>query len=306
MSAELNFEQVAGPFDFTEGPAWDGKTILFTDIPTSRILRYDPQSGETSVLRTKTNEANGLMFDREGRLYACEGGDGVTFPKDGQTYTSDGRRIVRYETDGSTTIIIDQFEGQRFNSPNDLAFDRLGRMWFTDPRYGNKSDDLELDHQSVYRADPQPDGSWDLHRITFDTTKPNGLLISEDMKTLYVAQSDYAEVGPTELRAYAINDDGTAGDYEIMHNFQPHRGVDGMVFDSESNIIATAGWATSGPGPMIYVFAPSGRVLTTHPMPFDPSNCTFGDDDLQSLYVTAGGRLWRARTERRGSLIYPS
>ena len=306
MPKSWNFEQVAGPFDFTEGPAWDGEALLFTDIPTSRILRYDPQSGETSVFRTGTNEANGLMFDKDGQLYACEGGDGVTFPKEGQTYTTDGRRMVRYEKDGSTTVILAEFEGQRLNSPNDLAFDALGRMWFTDPRYGNKSDDLELDHQSVYRADPQADGTWDIHRITFDTTKPNGLLISEDMKTLYVAQSAYAADEATELRAYSINDDGTAGEYQILHNFYPHRGVDGMCFDTEGNIVATAGSEKTGPGPKIYVFAPSGRVLETHPMPFDPSNCTFGDEDLQSLYVTAGGRLWHARTERKGSLIYPN
>ena len=143
------FDQVAGPFDFTEGPAWDGETVLFTDIPTSRVLRYDPRSGETTVFRTGTNEANGLMFDRHGQLYACEGGDGGTFPKEGQTYTSDGRRMVRYEKDGGLTVICDQFEGQRFNSPYDLAFDPLGRMWFTDPRYGEKTDDLQLDHQSV-------------------------------------------------------------------------------------------------------------------------------------------------------------
>ena len=78
-----NFEQVAGPFDFTEGPAWDGEALFFTDIPNSRILRYDPQNGETSVYRTGTNEANGLMFDKDGQLYACEGGDGVTFPQGG-------------------------------------------------------------------------------------------------------------------------------------------------------------------------------------------------------------------------------
>jgi gluconolactonase len=298
------FDQVGGPFDFTEGPAWDGQAIFFTDIPTSRILRYDPQSGETSIFRTGTNEANGLMFDKDGQLYACEGGDGVTFPKEGQTYTTNGRRMVRYEKDGTTTVICDHFDNKRFNSPNDLAFDQLGRMWFTDPRYGEKSDDLELDHQSVYRADPQADGGWDIHRVTFDTTKPNGLLISADMQTLYVAQSDYGQ--PIDLRAYTIKEDGTAGDCRILHDFAPNRGVDGMVFDTEGHIVATAGWEEGGPGPMIYVFAPDGEVLETHPMPFKPSNCTFGDQDLQSLYVTAGGRLYRARTERKGYLIYPS
>ena len=280
------FEKVAGPFNFTEGPAWDGEALFFTDIPTSRIMRYDPQTGQTTEFRGGTNEANGLMFDREGRLYACEGG---------------GRRMVRYNADGSTDVIVDQFAGKRLNSPNDLAFDQLGRLWFTDPRYGDDESDLELDHQSVFRADPGPDGSWQIHRVTFDTTKPNGLLVTPDMKWLYVAQSHYGQGNKRELRAYPINDDGSVGQYEVRHNFYPHRGIDGMCLDAEGNIIATAGWETSGPGPMIYVFAPNGRVLETHPVPVNtPTNCTFAEADLQTLYVTAGGCLWRTRTERKG------
>lgn len=286
-----DFEHVAGPFDFTEGPAWDGEAVIFTDIPNSRIMRYHPVSGECAEFRMGTNEANGLMFDVNGELYACEGG---------------GRRMVRYNADGTTTVVADAFEGKRLNSPNDLAFDAEGRIWFTDPRYGDKIDDLELDHQSVFRLDPQADGTWDITRVTFDTTKPNGILISADQQWLYVAQSAHG-ADPRELRAYPINDDGTVGMYEVCHNFYPHRAIDGMCFDTEGNIIATAGANTSGPGPMIYVFAPNGRVLETHPMPADrPTNCTFGDPDLQTLYVTASGSLFRARTERKGDLVYPS
>jgi gluconolactonase len=286
-----NCELVAGPFRFTEGPAWDGESVLFTDIHNSRIMRYFPDDGSCAVYRAGANEANGLMFDRNGELYACEGG---------------GRRVVRYNDDGTATVIADRFEGKRLNSPNDLAFDRQGRLWFSDPRYGDKEDDLELDHQSIFRADPQPDGAWQLHRVTYDTTKPNGLLISPDQKWLYVAQSHYGEGNKRELRAYPINDDGTAGQYKVLHVFYPHRGIDGMCLDSEGNIIATAGWQESGPGPMIYVFSPDGQILETHPVPVDrPTNCTFGDADLKTLYVTAGACLFRVRTERTGYLIYP-
>ena len=286
-----DFELVAGPFSFTEGPAWDGETVLFTDIPNSRIMHYDPSSGECTEFRTGTNEANGLMFDKEEQLYACEG---------------DGRRMVRYNSDGTTTVIADRFEGKCLNSPNDLAFDAQGRLWFTDPRYGDKIDNLEIDHQSVFRLDPQPGGTWQIHRATYDTTKPNGLLISPDQRWLYVAQSEYGADKKRELRAYPINTDGTVGEYEVLHNFHPHRGIDGMCLDTEGNIVATAGWQQSGPGPMIYVFAPNGRVLETHPVPTDlPTNCTFGDADLRTLYVTAGGCLYRAHTRRTGSLIYP-
>ena len=166
---------------------------------------------------------------------------------------------------------------------------------------------MELDHESVLRLDPQADGSWTVQRMTFDTTSPNGLLVSPDMKTLYVAQSKYGDGQLRELRAYPILDDGTLGEHEVLHNFYPHRGIDGMCLDSEGNIVATAGWEESGPGGMIYVFAPNGRVLETHPVPANrPTNCTFGGDDLSTLYVTSiDGQLMRAQTDRQGWLLYP-
>ena len=216
-----DFELVAGPFNFTEGPAWDGEAVLFTDIPTSRVMRYNPASGESTEFRTGTNEANGLMFDKDGELYACEGG--ILFGSE-----EGGRRIARYNSDGTTTVIADGFEGKCLNSPNDLAFDAQGRLWFTDPRYGDKTDDLELDHRSVFRLDPQPHNKWKIIRVTYDTTSPNGLLISRDGKWLYVAQSEYGEGNPRELRRYPINHDGTVGKYDVIHNFYPHRGIDGM------------------------------------------------------------------------------
>lgn len=286
------FELIAGPVGFAEGPAWDGTGLLFSDIQNSRTMRYDAASGRTSVFREGTNEANGLMLDRDGRLYACEGG---------------GRRVTRYEPGGGATVLADRFEGRRLNSPNDLAIDARGRIWFTDPRYGEQRDDMELDHESVFRLDLQPDGAWSIRRMTFDTTRPNGLLISPDQQTLYVAQSEYGEERKRELRAYPIREDDTLGPYQVLHNFYPHRGIDGMCLDVEGNIIATAGWEVSGPGPMIYVFAPNGRVLETHPVPADrPTNCTFGGPHLTTLFMTAGsGEVFRVETDRRGRLWFP-
>jgi gluconolactonase len=282
---DWHFELVAGPFGFTEGPVWDGEAVLFTDIPASRVMRYSPATGACDVYRTDTNQANGLALDRTGRLHACEGA---------------GRRIVRYETDGSTTMVADQFGGRRLNSPNDLIFDSRDRIWFTDPRYGEKRDDMELDHESVFRVEPQADGPSTLRRVTVDTTRPNGLGLSPDERTLYVAQSEYGVDRKREVRAYHVQEDGRLGGYAVLHNFYPHRGIDGLCLDVEGNIIATAGWLESGPGPMIYVFAPSGRVLETHPLPADrPTNCCFGDADLASLYVTTGtGGLYRIRNTR--------
>jgi gluconolactonase len=286
------FEPIAGPVGFAEGPAWDGSGLLFSDLSNSRVMRYEAATGKTAVFREGTNEANGLMLDPQGRLFACEGS---------------GRRVVRYEPDGGTTVLADRFEGRRLNSPNDLAIDARGRVWFTDPRSGDQRGDMELDHESVFRLDPQPDGSWAIHRMTFDTTRPNGLLISADQRTLYVAQSEYGEDRKRELRAYSIREDDTLGQFEVLHNFYPHRGIDGMCLDVEGNIIATAGWELSGPGPMIYVFAPNGRVLETHPVPSDrPTNCTFGGPELSTLFVTSGsGHVFRAATERRGRLWFP-
>lgn len=290
---EWQFRVVAGPFGFTEGPAWDGEALLVSDIPTSRILRVDPATGESRTYREGTFNGNGLMFGRRGHLYGCQGGD--------------GRRVVRYEADGGVTVVADSYEGKRLNSPNDLAFDSQGRLWFTDPRYGDFRDDMELDHESVFRADPQPDGSWSLTRMTFDTTRPNGLLVRPDGRTLYVAQSEYGEDRKRELRAYPVREDGTLGPHHVLHNFYPHRGIDGMCLDAEGNIVATAGWQESGPGPMIYVFAPNGRVLETHPVPFDrPTNCTWGGPDLRTLFVTTGtGHVLAVETERKGYLVFP-
>ena len=295
------FERLAGPYTLTEGPAWDGSGLLFTDIRNSRVLRFDDATGRIGTWREGTNGANGLMFDRDGQLYACEG----KAVSSGEA----GRRVVRYEPGGATTVVADRLDGKRLNSPNDLAIDSRGRVWFTDPRYGDERADMELDHESVLRATPAADGAWSLERMTFDTTRPNGLLISADERRLYVAQSSYIPTEPRQLRAYPIKEDGTLGRYEVLHDFGPHRGIDGMCLDTEGNIVATCGWEVSGPGPMLCVFAPNGRVLETHPTPDPikrPTNCTFGGPDLTTLYVTdLDGHLHRAGTERRGRLWWP-
>lgn len=296
------FEMVAGPFNprLTEGPAWDGRYLYFTSIPNSRIMRYDPQTSECTLFRENTNHTNGLAFDSEGRLYGC---------------CSGGRSVVRFDPNGTATTIVDRLDGVPLNTPNDLALDRQGRIWFSNPwNAGN----IDLNEKQlpglncILRADPQPDGTWVCKRMTFDTTGTNGLLISPDQKKLYMIQT-----APElrELRAYDILDDGTLGKYIVLHQFGadyrgPHRGIDGMCLDSEGNIVATAGSYASGPGPMIYIWDQNGRILETHPMPVgvdSPTNCTFGDPDLRSLYITTiGGHLFRVRnTGRRGWLMWP-
>lgn len=301
--AEWQFEMLDPAYGkVTEGPAWDGSGLLFTRIQQSRVMRFDEASGKVSVWRENTNHANGMTFDAQGRLYACEGGD-----------TENGRRVVRYNPDGTYTVLCDRFEGKRLNIPNDIVADPEGRLWFTDPFYENAAGawsadrtHKDLDHDSVYRLDPQPGGDYRISRVTFDTTRPNGLLFSLDYKTLYVAQSGREKSEYRQLRAYPVNADKSLGPCTVLHDFGEHRGIDGMRLDTEGNIIATAGWEVGGPGPLIYVFAPSGAVKETHPVPCTrPTNCSFGGPDLQTLYVTTiEGFLFRARTERKGRLLY--
>ena len=295
-----DFELVSGPYGgTTEGPVWDGRAVLFSYIPGSRILRYDPENGETTDYFTETNHTNGLCFDAQGNLYGCLQG---------------GRGIARFEKDGRTITSLPRLlDDKQLGNPNDLAVDKQGRIWFTDPYSGGWDiGPMELDHQSVLRLDPKGGDRWELTRATYDISRPNGVLISRDQKTLYVAQSDYSLDQPRQLRAYSIEPDGSLGSYTTLHTFGvdhrgAQRGVDGMTLDAEGNIIVCAGWEAAGPGPMIYVFSPTGRVLSTHPLRVDrPTNCCFGDADMKTLYVTTGGgHLFRARTEHTGWIMWP-
>jgi gluconolactonase len=147
--------------------------------------------------------------------------------------------------------------------------------------------------------------------MTYDTFAPNGILFSQDERTLYVVQSNYE--GIRDLRAYPLQDDDSLGRFTVLHSFGEdyrgvHRGLDGMCLDTDGNIIAAGGWRQAGPGPLIHVFAPSGRIIETHPVPADwPTNCAFGGPALDTLYVTTrGGHLFRVNnTGLRGWILYP-
>src|SRR5206468_8046654 len=137
------------------------------------------------------------------------------------------------EKDGTVKTLADKYDGKRFNSPNDLTIDSKGRIYFSDPRYVG-DEKRELDHESVYRIDP--DGT--VTRVTTDTAKPNGLAISPDGKTLYVAESNGDKKLARELRAYPIKDDGSLGAGKKLHDFGEERGIDGMTVASDGTIVA--------------------------------------------------------------------
>ena len=282
--APWQFELAAGPFGFTEGPVWDGTALRFTDIPAGRVMRFAPDTATTDVFASDTHRGNGLALDAEGRVVVCESGAG---------------RVVRYDLDGRRQVLAERYEGRRLNAPNDVVVDSGGRVWFTDPRYRDR-ETMELDHDSVYRLDLDGD-TVSIARVTFDTTRPNGLVFSPDERTLYVAESPHAPAGQRQLRAYPVLDDGSLGPARVLYDFGPYRGIDGMRVDDAGNVVACAGSVDDGPGPRIVVFGPDGAVLAEHPVLADPTNCCFGGPDLQTLYVTAkDGNLYRARTDRRG------
>lgn len=293
--ADWTWEQITGPATITEGPAWDGSGLLYTSIEENEIRRYDPATGQISTVYRDTGGTNGLTLGPDGSLYGAAG---------------TARQVVRIDTQGVKTILADRFEGRRLNSPNDLVLDSQGRIWFTDPRYGDDHSDRELDHDSVYRLTPAADGedAWSIERLTFDTTRPNGILLSWDEQTLYVAQSDYAQDSVRQLRAYPVLADGTLGAFTVLHDFGAARGIDGMRWDADGHIVATCGWELSGPGSRVAVFTPDGTVLEEHAVPAGrPTNCHFGDPNLDVLYVTTlDGRLYRVPdTGRQGHLQPP-
>ncbi|MGE3807887.1 MAG: SMP-30/gluconolactonase/LRE family protein [Gemmataceae bacterium] len=280
---DAKLEKLWAEGEFTEGPAQgpDG-CIYFSDIGT-RLMKFDPATGKTTVFRSPSGRSNGLDFDAAGRLVAAEGAN-----KGGN------RRVTRTEKNGKITVLADKFDGKAFNSPNDLTIDKTGRIFFSDPRYVG-DEPRELDHESVYRIDA--DGK--ISRIITDVTKPNGLALSPDMKTLYVAESNHS--GKRQLRAYPLKEDGTVGAMKVLHDFGEKRGVDGMSVDEAGRIFATAG---TGKETGVYIFSPAGKQLGFIPTPETATNCVFAGPDRNLLYITAGKSLYRIKTNTRGFAIY--
>jgi gluconolactonase len=269
--------------EFTEGPAYGpGGFVYFSDIG-NRIMKFDPRTGKTSEYRNPSGRANGLDFDPHGRLVACEGAN-----------TGGNRRVTITEKDGTVRVLADKWKGKRFNSPNDLTIDTKGRVYFTDPRYVG-DEPREIVGEYVYRVDP--DGK--VTQFITDVTKPNGIILSPDMKTVYLAESH--PQGARLLLAYPLREDGTVGPRKVLHDFKKDRGIDGMCIDVKGNIYATAGQGKTGG---VYVFTAAGKQIGFIPTPETPTNCVFGDHDRKTLYVTAGRSLYRVKLNAEGFAVY--
>ncbi len=289
------FELVAGPFKGrTGGLAWNGKSMLCSAVQEERVVSYDPATNKTSDFRRWTGRVNGLAVAKDGSVFGAQEG---------------GRRVIQFLNDGSAAPITEFLEGERNNQPTDVAVDSQGRVWIADAYnaqapYGPPTAPM-LPHASVLRADPQGPGNYRLNRATYDTAGPQGVLLSADEKTLYVADGDAERGDVCQLLSYQINEHGSVGHHgKVLLNFQfGERGIAGMCLDSDGNIICSMGWKKSGSGAVIIVVSPGGTILETHEAPADlPMRCAFGDADLGSLYVSAGdGGLYRAKgIGRRG------
>lgn len=283
---------------FTEGVAVspEGK-IYFSDISRGespgRILMFDPTTKETSVFCSDSKQSNGLMFDQDGNLLAACGANGGNIA------------LCRIGLDGTVTKIVSQYQGKVLNSPNDLVIHPDGSVYFSDPRYVGP-EPVELDHMSVFRYDPQ---SKKLTRVTSDITKPNGVILSPDAKTLYVAETnngtkDIANADASKLKkrmtlnAFPIKEDGTLGKRKILHDFGDQLGVDGMTVDTDGNIYAAV---RSADRFGIVVFSPAGKELAYIPTPDLPTNCSFGiGDQKHTLYVTVGTGLYQIELKSTG------
>ncbi|MBM3776338.1 MAG: SMP-30/gluconolactonase/LRE family protein [Acidobacteria bacterium] len=288
----------------TEGAASapDG-TIYFSDITftytsgmqAGHILRFDPRTAKTTVFRSPSGMSNGIKFDRQGRMVVAEGAD------------YGGRRITRTDLEtGRAEILAGLFEGKPLNSPNDIAIDEKGRIYFSDPRYlGHEP--VEQPLMAVYRIDPDRS----LHRVVTDAGKPNGVAISPDQKTLYVGINDNGTTGlfrvqaetplhrgRMALAAYDLAADGSAKFRKVLADYSPNEGPDGLAVDAEGNLYVAVRIA-SRPG--IHVYSPAGKELAYIPTPDLPTNAGFGrGNESTTLYITAGGGLYRIRLKKPG------
>lgn len=282
-----------------EGPAWDPKLGVLTS-GNRHINRLDT-AGKSSVHR-KDAGTNGLLFDRDGSLLACE---------------PEKRRVTRTTPDGKLTVLTDSFGGKKYNTPNDVTVDSKGRVYFSDPRYGPKDGMEQFDKdgkavEGVYRVDT--DGT--VHRVLGrEVERANGVLVSGDDKFLYVADNNNDAVGGARtLWRFDLKDGAVdAKSKTKVYDWGKGRGPDGLKQDEQGRLYVAAGLNKPNPPAEpaadvkggIYVLTPDGKLLDFLPVPTDEvTNCAFGGEDRKTLYITGGGVLYSIRTSTPGRVVW--
>jgi gluconolactonase len=283
-----------------EGPAWHPRLGVLSS-GNGHICQLTPD-GKSRIFR-KGAGTNGLLFDPQGRLLACE---------------SDARRVTRTDTDDKITVLTDRYRGKRYNTPNDLTIDGKGRIYFSDPRYGDRKDMQIRDEQGrtvegVYRIDP--DGTV-TRVIGREVERANGVLVSAGDRYLYVADNNNDKVGGArKLWRFDLRADGSVGlrSKKLLYDWGKGRGPDGLKQDIEGRLYVAAGRNSPNAAEPdaavkggIYVLSPEGKLLTFLAVPRDEvTNCAFGGADLKTLYITAGGTLYSVRTTTPSWVTYP-
>ncbi|MFN3167957.1 MAG: SMP-30/gluconolactonase/LRE family protein [Phycisphaeraceae bacterium] len=276
-------EKVADGYQFTEGPALIENIIVFSDIPASIIVAYDIDTGQTMTVVENTRNTNGLMLHNR-VLYGCSHGARalVKFADEGAELETVWGKLFERDDDGTMTQ-------KRLNSPNDLTIDKDGGIYFTDPRYGNR-DSMETDTEGVYyykeSAKVSDDGGVEVYQkflpIDTELKRPNGIVLSPDQKTLYVADN-----GANWIYAYDIVEPGKVKNKRKLAQLNDGKGggSDGMCVDAKGRLYAT------GHG-KVWVFEPTGDLVATIPVGPQTTNCTFGPKG-KTLYITANKGLYR-------------
>jgi gluconolactonase len=279
-------ECIATGYKWAEGPVWlgDTRSLLWSDIPNNRILRWDEETGATTVFRKPSGYSNGNTRDRQGRLVTCEHG---------------GRRVSRTEYDGSITTLSDSFEGKRLNSPNDLVVKSDGSIWFTDPAFGIA--DYYLGEQAepelpacVYRIDPV---SGITTKVADDAEGPNGLAFSPDEKTLYVIESRGEP--SRRIRAYDVTPEGT------LRSGRPFIDAgsgtpDGFRCDVAGNL--WCGWGMGDPAlDGVRVFSPAGQPIGHIALPERCANLCFGGRWRNRLFMAASQSVYALYVNTQGA-----
>jgi gluconolactonase len=284
MTPEAAVVKLVGDMGFTEGPVWLPKErkLVFSDIPSEKLMEWSLKGG-LKLFRESPNP-NGNLLDREGRLLTCRHG---------------ARDIVRTEEDGKLTVLCDSFEGKRLNSPNDVAVKSDGTLWFTDPPWGlpRQSEGREQEGHWVFRLDPK---TKKVTVILKDLCMPNGVAFSPDERHIYIADTggnwhpdESLRDLPATTAAYQVKADGTLSREPV---WKTEGFCDGMCVDVSGNIYTTA---RAG----ITVLSPDGEVIGTIKIPESPSNCCFGGDDFQTLFITARTSLYAITLTNPGVML---
>jgi gluconolactonase len=268
---QVQIDRVATGYVFAEGPAWsrDG-FLIFSDAPSNKLWELKPGQKAT-IFRENSNGAMGNAFDAQGRLYSCE------------THL---RRVTRTDKKGKVEVLAEKYEGKRLNAPNDVVVRKDDHVYFTDPAFGNQQDKRELDFYGVYHITPRGE----LELIAKPKGRPNGIALSPSGRILYVTNSD-----ERNIRGYDLDRSGAASNERVI--VPSIEGIpDGIRVDEKGNLYVAAS--------KIEVYTAEGKPLGSIALSETPSNCAFGDEDLQSLYITARTSVYRVRLDVKGSVQY--